>query len=341
MSIVLIDSNQSEVETICKVLRQGGYSEIVVAKDLDEANDKIGIGTRATTVAVFGIDLIIVAAIGDIDGLDNVRRVRESFQHQDVPMIVVGDKASPDMIQMAFAFGASDYSAIPLREYEFLCRVRSLMRLKHEIDRRKARERELIEVTRQLSDLNNLLTRLALIDSLTGIANRRCFDRSLEQEWNRGFRNMNPLSLIMIDVDFFKSYNDAYGHQAGDDALKEVVKGIAECLRRPADLVCRYGGEEMAILLPDTPMQGAQHVADRVKAKLESFRIPHCQSKVSPFVTLSQGLATVVPSKDTTSKQLVAAADRALYMAKHDGRNCIKTLDVNDPSLLKALQVSA
>lgn len=330
MSIVLIDANHSESENICRVLRQGGYNEILVAKDLEEAESKLGIGVRSQSIAIFGIDLIIVAAIGDIDGLDNVRRIRESFHHQDVPMIVVGDKASPDMIQMAFAFGASDYSAIPLRDYEFLCRVRSLMRLKHEIDRRKARERELMEVTRQLSDLNSLLTRLSLIDSLTGIANRRCFDKSIEQEWNRGFRAMHPLSLIMIDVDFFKAYNDAYGHQSGDDCLKDVVRSIAESLRRPADLVCRYGGEEMAILLPDTPIQGAIHVAERVKAKIEGQHIPHCQSKVSPFVTISQGIACLVPSKDSTARLLIATADRALYKAKGEGRNCVRVADVSE-----------
>lgn len=336
MSIVLIDQNHVESDNISRILRQGGYTDIVVASSIDEIEGKLGIGGRTTSTAIFGVDLLIVAAIGDIDGLDNVRRIRESFQHQDVPMIVVGDKASPDMIQMAFAFGASDFNAIPLRDYEFLCRVRSLMRLKHEIDRRKARERELIEVTRQLSDLNSLLSRLSLIDSLTGIANRRCFDKSIEQEWNRGFRNMHPLALIMIDVDFFKAYNDAYGHQTGDDCLKEVVRGIAESLRRPADLVCRYGGEEMAILLPDTPLQGAMHVAERVKNKVESFHIPHCQSKVNPFVTLSQGVAAIVPNKETTARLLIATADRALYKAKAEGRNCIRVADMAEVEENKA-----
>jgi diguanylate cyclase (GGDEF)-like protein len=332
VSIVLIDSNHEESDSVKAILRQGGYTELIFAKDADDLENKLGVTTRPPDISIFGIDLIVVSATGSKDALDNVRRIRESFHHQDIPLIVIGDNASPDMIQMAFAFGASDYCAVPLRDYEFLCRVRSLKRLKHEIERRKARERELLEVTRQLSDLNSLLTRLSLIDSLTGIANRRCFDKSMTQEWNRGLRASHPLSLVMIDVDCFKSYNDTYGHQAGDDCLKEVVAAITESLRRPADLVCRYGGEEMAVLLPDTPAEGAIHVAERVRQFLGERRIPHRSSTVSSLITVSQGIATIVPCRNTSVRMLIAAADAALYKAKSEGRNCVRQGEIKAAS---------
>ena len=165
------------------------------------------------------------------------------------------------------------------------------------------------------------LQRLVSIDGLTQIANRRCFNEILYQEWKRLTREQAPLSLILCDIDFFKLYNDHYGHLAGDDCLKQVAQAIQQNVRRPADLAARYGGEEFAVILPNTNNEGAMQVAMQLQAVLASLNILHDCSQVSRIVTLSMGGATFVPTSESTPESLITAADRALYRAKAEGRN--------------------
>lgn len=173
-----------------------------------------------------------------------------------------------------------------------------------------------------LKQANQELLRLANIDGLTQIANRRCFNEVLQQEWKRLKREQAPLSLILCDIDFFKLYNDHYGHLAGDDCLKQVAQTIHQNVRRPADLAARYGGEEFAVILPNTTNQGAIQVAMQIQADLTSLNILHDHSQVSPIVTISMGVATVIPAAEANVEELIAAADQALYLAKAKGRNC-------------------
>ncbi|MUG92038.1 diguanylate cyclase [Scytonema sp. UIC 10036] len=172
-----------------------------------------------------------------------------------------------------------------------------------------------------LRQANQELLRLANLDSLTQIANRRCFDESLSQEWRRLRREETYLALILCDIDYFKYYNDRYGHQAGDMCLKQVAQALANNSRRPADLVARYGGEEFVILLPNTDLNGAAHVAQKMQTEIAALAIPHESSLVSEFVTISMGIACVVPTIENSPENLVAAADEALYIAKAKGRN--------------------
>lgn len=176
-----------------------------------------------------------------------------------------------------------------------------------------------------LRAVNNKLQRLALIDGLTQVANRRHLDACISREWKRMRRERQPLSFILCDIDYFKLYNDSYGHQAGDDCLRAVAKTICAAVRRPGDLVARYGGEEFAVILPNTSPEGAEHVAGNIGNAVQALRLPHQHSKASSFVSISLGISSIVPPQQNDSglspKVLVDTADQALYAAKNRGRN--------------------
>jgi diguanylate cyclase (GGDEF)-like protein len=179
-----------------------------------------------------------------------------------------------------------------------------------------SRERKLREMAVELESQT-------LVDGLTGIANRRRFDLHLEDEFRRAKRNVSPISLIMIDVDYFKNYNDNYGHQRGDECLATLAGALSRVLNRARDLVARYGGEEFTVVLPDTNEDGALQVAEAMRAEVEALAVEHAWSGVAPHVTISLGVSTVVPEHTTKTGTLIHAADRALYQAKRSGRNCV------------------
>jgi len=174
-----------------------------------------------------------------------------------------------------------------------------------------------------LRKANEILERLATVDGLTQVANRRCFDQTITREWNRLIRNGQPLSLILCDVDFFKSYNDTCGHLAGDDCLRAVAGAIDARIRRGGDCVARYGGEEFAVILPGTFSEGAVHVAELLRRAVEKLAIEHPCSPVRSVVTISLGVATAFPANEVTPEILIQNADKALYEAKASGRNCV------------------
>jgi diguanylate cyclase (GGDEF)-like protein len=163
---------------------------------------------------------------------------------------------------------------------------------------------------------------MSLLDSLTAIPNRRCFDESLEQEWKRAFRNGGNLALILCDIDYFKQYNDTYGHQRGDHCLQKVAQALKSALKRPGDLVARYGGEEFAIILPHTTALQAANICNNIRTGIRELAIEHSGSQVSPFVTLSMGVASTEPSVTKMSTEmLLSLSDAALYVAKQQGRD--------------------
>lgn len=172
-----------------------------------------------------------------------------------------------------------------------------------------------------LRQANSELSLLASLDGLTQVANRRRFDDYLAQEWRRLMRDQQPISLIMFDIDFFKKYNDHYGHLMGDEALVEVAQTAKDCIRRPADLLARYGGEEFAVILPNTHLEGAIAVAQQIQQAIRILGISHADSAIAPFITLSLGVATLIPALDQTPDALIHQADVALYNAKNQGRN--------------------
>jgi diguanylate cyclase (GGDEF)-like protein len=182
-------------------------------------------------------------------------------------------------------------------------------------------ETQVAERTTELEQANQQLHRLANLDGLTQVANRRRFDEYLNLEWKRLVREKQPLSLVMFDIDYFKFYNDCYGHQAGDDCLKQIASALSRALKRPADLAARYGGEEFAAILPNTELLGAVAVARAIQEEVKQLKIPHERSEVSEYVTLSMGVTSTIPTQDLSVEDLVAAADEALYKAKKRGRD--------------------
>ena len=187
---------------------------------------------------------------------------------------------------------------------------------------------DMVAVVQTLRDITDektaqiALEQLATRDGLTGLANRRCFDDTLRAEWARALRQHQPLSLLMVDVDNFKSYNDAHGHLGGDECLQRIASAVGSEMRAN-DLVARYGGEEFAVILPNQSLKGAAIVAERIRSRVERLQLAHGGSTGMGFVTVSIGAATAFAASDTDPSQLVATADAALYRAKHMGRNRI------------------
>ncbi|BDA58870.1 diguanylate cyclase [Shewanella xiamenensis] len=196
------------------------------------------------------------------------------------------------------------------------------------------RNRELESIiqarTYELAEANNRLEKLSNTDGLTNIGNRRLFDQMLQKEWSRGQRNNTPLSLIMLDIDHFKLFNDFYGHLAGDDCLKMLANSLSQSGRRAGELVTRYGGEEFVILLPNTDHQSALDTAKHVHQLIQSLAIPHIKTDIG-IVTVSVGVACLLPSDKHNALELVHQADTALYLAKSAGRNCIRS--VHEPEI--------
>ncbi|MDO8828306.1 sensor domain-containing diguanylate cyclase [Methylophaga sp.] len=196
--------------------------------------------------------------------------------------------------------------------------VDSLIGFMFDITERKKTEQELFKLQKELEELS-------FKDGLTGVANRRMFDSVIETEWLKARQNKQPLSLIIIDIDFFKEYNDCYGHLQGDDCLKQVASTLNGVAARSRDFFGRFGGEEFVMLLPETDENSAWSVAERCRQSLFKKQIPHEHSKVSQLLTISLGVSTMIPSQNGDHTELIDRADKQLYQAKQKGRNCIQS----------------
>jgi diguanylate cyclase (GGDEF)-like protein len=188
-------------------------------------------------------------------------------------------------------------------------------------------EKQVQERTVDLQKSNARLERLSNIDGLTNIHNRRYFDSSLKYEWKRHNRSQSPISMILCDIDFFKKYNDTYGHLAGDACLKQVAKAIQKSSNRPSDVVARYGGEEFALILPETDLEGAVTLAKEIKRAIDNLKIEHTTSLVKPIISMSFGIATVVPAPNQEPEILISLSDSALYQSKEKGRDKIQQIN--------------
>ena len=261
-----------------------------------------------------------------VDGFDTVRLFRQQAELQDIPIIVLSSKDDPSVKAQGFAVGANDYLVKLPDKLELLARIRHHSSAYiHRLQRDEAFA-FLRESQRQLAEANIQLQKLVALDGLTGIANRRCFDQTLEDEWQRAMRHQHSIALLFCDIDHFKLYNDTHGHLNGDFSLKKVAAVLTENLKRPADLAARYGGEEFVVLLPQTDLDGALQVAENCRRGIENL---HLANPLSPsgFVSLSIGVGCLIPQPGDNCDSLIALTDRELYRAKGNGRNCVMAVE--------------
>lgn len=255
------------------------------------------------------------------NGLDLLKEIRNTAELSSTPVIFLTARSGMEARIESLDAGADDYISKPCDERELLARVRNLLR-SHAAEQQLALlNRQLQEQKQQLETANQALQYLATYDDLTELKNRRCLNEYLDTEWRRLAREEAPLSLIMCDIDYFKLYNDTYGHQAGDECLRQVAGVLRSSLKRPADLVARYGGEEFVVVLPNTDIEGATRVAEFIRAEVQGLQIIHPKSAVSEYVTLSLGVACCIPEPHKPPETLIALADEYLYRAKNSGRD--------------------
>lgn len=253
-------------------------------------------------------DLILLdIEMPDMNGFDVCQLLKADPATQNIPVIFVTAHVDEASETHGLDVGAVDYIYKPINPNIVRARVKTHITLKAQAD---------------------LLRDWVYIDGLTNVNNRRYFDERLSSEWSRATRNNSELSLLLIDVDFFKRYNDIYGHQAGDDCLRKVAGAIKNAMKRPTDLVARYGGEEFACLLPDTNAEGAIYLAEEIKQAIIALDIEHSDSTIIPQVTVSIGVCTKPQNYQGSQEILLRKADLQLYKAKEHGRNfvCSETL---------------
>jgi diguanylate cyclase (GGDEF)-like protein len=277
-------------------------------------------------------DLILLDAdLGELSSYDFCFQLKAHPLTQETPVIFIGDAAQEFASVESFAVGAVDYIHRPLNMLEALMRIEQHLRAHHNERLLQEQLADYAATVRQFQEEKQSLLLLINVDALTQTANRRYFDEYLLREWRKSQFFQGPISLIMCDVDCFKSYNDTYGHTQGDLCLQRISAVLMESVRKPLDVVARYGGEEFAIVLPNTNLDGALHFAERIQTNIRTLSIRHGASSCSAYVTLSMGVASAFAEGETPD-QLLETADRCLYQAKREGRNRICSLLLSHPS---------
>lgn len=296
-TVLIVDDDPALVQLMGKML--GGLAAMRVARSGEAALKQV---QRETP------DLILMdAEMPGMSGFEACVAIKAQPEFEDVPVLFVTGHHELDLEVRGFAVGGADFIHKPVSEAVLRARVSTHLRLKRATDE---------------------LRRLALTDALTGVPNRRSFDAMLATEWGRAARDGQPLSALMVDVDRFKQFNDRYGHPAGDLCLRAVGAALETVMRRPADRIARFGGEEFAAILPNTTMEGACLVGERLVAAVQGLRIPHEHGVVDGVVSVSVGIASSfdnpsavgAAAHDDSGSALMQRADQALYMAKMHGR---------------------
>ena len=289
--VLIVDDERLNINVLVDLL--GDDYDTMVAKNGVQALKRVRSSSRPDIVL---LDIMMP----DRDGYEVCRQLKADPGTRDIPVVFISALSHVGDEEKGLELGAVDYISKPISPALVKLRVRNHLRLKRQSD---------------------ILRNLAAFDGLTGIPNRRRFDEYLAEQWRQSMVNRTPLSLIMMDIDFFKRYNDRYGHVAGDDCLRQIAKALSDVIARDADLLARYGGEELVCLLPETDAAGAAIIAEQLRQAVLTLGIAHDQSPVASQVTISLGAATMVPDTSASPSDLVELADAHLYMAKERGRN--------------------
>jgi diguanylate cyclase (GGDEF)-like protein len=304
-TILIIDDNPTNLDILCNYLTQYG-AKILVKKE-GESGIETAIRKKPDIIL---LDIMMPS----IDGYEICRRLKNESATQAIPVIFISALVETVDKIKGFELGCVDYITKPFQIEEVLARIEihlSLIRLQQQLQQAKY----------ALELANQKLYKQTISDSLTQIANRRHFDSYLSQEWKRALREKQSIALLICDIDYFKQFNDIYGHQCGDECLKQVAQTIEKMTKRPADLVARYGGEEFGVILPNTQIAGAIQLSEEICQAIRDLKIPHAKSLVANYVTLSIGISCVLPTAEHVMTEFIEIADKALYQAKNLGRN--------------------
>ncbi|CAM3016393.1 GGDEF domain-containing response regulator [Moritella viscosa] len=304
MKILIIDDSKIERMIIRSYLQHLNH-EVFDAKNGE------------TGIALFSecnpdIVLLGVVMIG-INGYQVAKQIRQEFTDW-VPIIFLSGKTEPEDVMVGIEAGGDDYLPKPIQKQILIAKMTAMERI-------ATMRSQLLKTKNDLELANEELGRLATLDGLTGIANRRHLDAMFSKELSRAKRHAQPLTFILADIDFFKKYNDHYGHVQGDECLKLVASTLNKSLRRPSELVARYGGEEFCMLLPNTDTKGAKLVAEKLVNVVRSLEIQHAGINEHAIITMSFGVVSVIPDRKITVKSLIQQADNKLYQAKKNGRD--------------------
>lgn len=321
IDILIVDDRPENLMVLESILENPEYN-IVKA---NSGNEALGLMLEYDFALV-----LLDVQMPEMDGFETAELMRGSEKTKHIPIIfVTAISKEQKCIFKGYEVGAVDYLFKPIEPIILKSKVNVFIDLycQKRMLEKQARLLELsLKELLELKEENGKLESLSTLDGLTGIANRRSFDNHIQINWKSCVREALPLSIIMIDIDYFKAYNDNYGHLKGDDCLIEVAKTIAHCIKRPTDFVARYGGEEFVMVLPGTDKKGALEVAERVRRNVEAHAITHEYSKIMPCVTISLGVATITPHFCDSMEEFINRADKALYQAKLGGRNRIEVL---------------
>ncbi len=318
-NILVVDDNPENLSVALTFLSAKQF-EMAVATDGASALESL----QMVTPQLILLDVMLP----DISGFELCKQLKTDPSLSETPVIFMTALDEPKYKVQGFAAGGADYVTKPLERLELLARIDNHLRIRQQATMLQTANRLLKQANqtlqlrnRTVTENNRKLQQLVHIDGLTQVGNRRCFDERLNQEWLRLRRERRPLSLILFDIDYFKAYNDRYGHPAGDSCLAQIAQTVKHLLKRPGDLLTRYGGEEFAVILPNVDAAGALHVADRIQTEIARLAIHHESSSISPYVTVSQGISTCMPLVSLPPAKLIQSADQALYLAKQQGRN--------------------
>jgi two-component system, chemotaxis family, response regulator WspR len=318
--LLIVDDNEMNCELLERHLIHQGYSKIWIVEDGEVALNLLK--TQKIDLVLLDIMMPVISGHRMLEYLKN----DPDLQH--IPIIIISSLDEPDRIAACIELGAEDYLTKPFNRSILKARVSTCLEKKRlrdlETDHRlklEAAYQDLAVAYKELEDIKGKLELLTRLDGLTGLANRSYFDLVLVREWKISIRNREFFSLIMFDIDFFKQFNDTYGHLVGDECLRKVARTAEQVISRPRDMSARYGGEEFVIILPDTNADGAMRIAKKLCDCVEALEIPHSLSSVSKYVTISVGVATNLVEPNDLSESIIGNADSALYQAKRQGRN--------------------